>query len=547
MKATTIFTLVFLTLSTLSNAQISETWVRGYNGPGSGVDKPSGIAVDASGNVFVTGTSPSAGFGTEDYATIKYNSSGDQVWVKWYNGTGSGLDYAYAIAVDAAGNVYVTGGSWGIGTNFDYLTIKYNSAGDTVWTRRYNSGGSKLDKAYAIAVDAAGNVYVTGASEGTVSAHGIFEDYATVKYSPTGVELWVARYNGPASDGDFASSIALDASGNVYVTGTSDGGSSGSGMPYMDYATIKYNSSGIVQWVHRYNGPGSSNDEASCLKVDASGNVYVTGKSVGTGTYYDYATLKINAAGTLLWAARYTGPGSATDEANSLGVDRAGNVFVTGKSYGGASTNYDYVTIKYNSSGVQSWLQTYNGPSSGNDGANALMIDTASNVYVTGYSTATTTAFDYATLKYNSSGVLQWSIRYAGSGSDEAYGIFADNAGYVYVTGMSALDYATVKYSPTMTGIQPESNLATEFALDQNYPNPFNPSTNIRYHLLNSSNVRLSVYDINGREVAVLVNESQQKGSYEITFDASKLSTGVYFYKLVSNEFSDVKRMMLVK
>jgi len=551
MKATTILTLVFLTIFRTCQAQISQEWAVRYNA--GGVDNARALIVDASGNVYITGESATGGLGTEDYCTIKYNSAGTQVWVKRYNGTGNDRDYAYAIATDALGNVYVTGGSVGSTTGFDYLTIKYNSAGDTVWTRRFNRGGARADIAYAIAVDASGNVYVTGESQGTTSPHGIFEDYVTVKYSPTGVELWAAAYNGPASDYDGATGIAVDAYGNVYVTGTSDGGSGGSGMPYMDYATIKYNSSGILQWVHRYNNSAANgNDYASALRIDTAGNVYVTGKSMGVGTNYDYATLKINSSGTLVWLQRYNGVGSGVDEAKSLAVNRAGEVFVTGKSYSGASADNDYVTIKYSAVGHETWVQAYNGPASGSDGANALRIDSASNVYVTGYSTGSGTGFDYATIKYNSAGAAEWVVRYNNNGaagsSDAASAIYADDAGYVYVTGMSALDFATVKYSPTPTGIPKNSNNpATDFGLYQNYPNPFNPSTTIGYYLPDDSNVRLTVFDINGREVAVLINESQKKGSYEITFNASKLSTGAYFYKLVANEFSDVKRMLLVK
>jgi hypothetical protein len=188
-----------------------------------------------------------------------------------------------------------------------------------------------------MAIDDAGNVYVTGDSDGSGTA----DDYTTVKYSPNGEELWVARYDGPASSIDEAYAIALDGSGNVYVTGYSRG----SGTDF-DYATVKYDSSGVEQWVARYDGPARDRDVARAIAVDGAGNVYVTGESYGSETDDDYATVKYNSSGVEQWVARYNGPGSSIDEANAIAVDGADNVYVTGRSYG-SETDDDYATVKY--------------------------------------------------------------------------------------------------------------------------------------------------------------------------------------------------------
>jgi alpha-tubulin suppressor-like RCC1 family protein len=154
----------------------------------------------------------SSGSGTViDYATIKYNSSGDSVWVKRYNSLGNSYDGANSIAVDTSGNVYVTGYNTVSGIQYDYATIKYNSSGDSVWVKRYNGLGNSYDGANSIAVDTSGNVYVTGYN--TVS--GIQYDYATLKYNSSGDSLWVKRYKGPVNSSNDAFSIALDGSGNV--------------------------------------------------------------------------------------------------------------------------------------------------------------------------------------------------------------------------------------------------------------------------------------------------------------------------------------------
>jgi hypothetical protein len=292
--------------------------------------------VDDSGNVYVTGESEGAGTGYE-CTTIKYNSIGDTVWVRRYNGPISGFDRGYALAVDDSGNVYVTGDSEGAGTWDDCITIKYNSIGDTLWVRWYNGPGSGSDQGNALAVDDSGNVYVTGYSEGA----GTGIDYATIKYNSIGDTVWVRRYNGPGSGSDYGRALAVDGSGNVFVTGNSEGTGTG-----YDCTTIKYNSIGDTVWVRRYNGPLSGYDQGSALAVDGSGNVYVTGNSEGAGTGDDCTTIKYNSIGDTVWVRRYNGPISGSDEGDALAVDGSGNVYVTGVSEG-AGTDFDYITLKY--------------------------------------------------------------------------------------------------------------------------------------------------------------------------------------------------------
>jgi len=530
-----LFILFIFTGSVLS--QVTQQWVARYNGPGNYDDEAYSIAVDGSGNVYVTGWSYGSGT-SYDYCTIKYNSSGVQQWVARYNGPGNGTDIASSIAVDGSGNVYVTGRSYGSGTNTDYCTIKYNSSGVQQWVARYTLPGNTSDYANSIAVDGSGNVYVTGGSDGSGTGY----DYCTIKYNSSGDTVWVRRYNSPGNSTDIASSLALDGSGNVYVTGWSIG----SGTSY-DYCTIKYNSAGVQQWVARYNGPGNGWDYAYSLAVDGSGNVYVTGYSEGSGTGHDYCTIKYNSSGVQQWVARYTGPGNNYDEARSIAIDGSGNVYVTGYSEG-SGTGHDYCTIKYNSAGVQQWVARYDGPGNSTDEANYIVIDGSGNVYVTGYSDD-----DYCTIKYNSSGVQKWVARYNGNSLDKAYSIALDGSGNVYVTGWSYLsgtneDYCTIKYVQTPTGLQAIGNeIPKEFKLIQNYPNPFNPITKIKFDLPKNVNVKLTLYDMLGREVETIVNEQLNAGSYEVTFDGTKYTSGVYYYRLNAGDFVETKKMILVK
>ena len=157
---------------------------------------------------------------------------------------------------------------------------------DTAWVRRYNGPGNYDDCAWDIAIDGSGNVYVTGYSVGS----GTSSDYATIKYKPNGDTAWVRRYNVLGTSDNWPLAIALDGSGNAYVTGVSY--ASGTGL---DYATMKYDSSGNKLWVQRYNGAGNCYncyDFACAIALDGSNNVYVTGGSYGIGTSHDYATIK---------------------------------------------------------------------------------------------------------------------------------------------------------------------------------------------------------------------------------------------------------------
>ncbi len=435
---------VDLTLTLLKTLP-KRQWVSLYNGNGNSNDYASALAVDNSGNVYATGYSYDSSTGY-DYATIKYDPNGNQVWAARYNGPGNTSDYAYALAVDNSGNVYVTGESSGSSTGYDYATIKYDPNGNQLWAARYNGPGNGYDQARALAVDDLGNVYVTGNSYGSGTGY----DYATIKYDPDGNQLWAIRYNGTGNISDYAYALAADNSGNVYVTGYSWG----SGGTSYDYATIKYNPSGNQLWAARYNGPGNSNDDAYALAADDSGNVYVTGESSGNNTDYDYATIKYDLNGNQKWVARYNGPGNDYDQARALAVDDTGNVYITGKSYGGSSTGYDYATIKYDSNGNQLWMTRYNGTVNNSDYAYALAVDDFGNVYVTGFSGGSTSYDAYATIKYNPNGNQKWVARYddPGNGIDSAAALAIDKSRNIYVTGYSygsgtAYDYATIKYT----------------------------------------------------------------------------------------------------
>ena len=443
-----------------SQAQVIEDWVALYNGPANSIDVANDVALDANGNVHVTGYVWN-GLGDYDYATVKYDMEGNQLWENLYNGTASESDRAYAIAVDGDGNVYVTGESAGIGSSRDILTIKYDSTGNELWTARYDGLGSGPDVGAAIAVDHLGNVFVAGGSHEAGNS-----DAVLIKYDSVGNQLWVAKHNGVGNLSDWATDLALDLAGNAIVTGRT-----GSAIGNDDYLTIKYDSNGTPLWTALYNGDHGANDSARALFVDPYGNVHVTGKSRGSDlTNDDYATVKYDSNGTELWVSRYSGPGggpgNSPDSAEDVTVDVDGNVYVTG--YSMTSTFFDYATIKYDAAGNEIWVRTYDTPywaGSQNDRAKAIAVDVNGNVTVTGQSHGYApygglVTNDYATIQYDSDGTELWVMRYYGPLSSlnifqsGAMALALDTSGNVFVTGagggLSAVgpsDLVTIKYT----------------------------------------------------------------------------------------------------
>ncbi|MBK8982999.1 MAG: SBBP repeat-containing protein [Ignavibacteria bacterium] len=221
------------------------------------------IAIDDSSNVYPTGYS--AFSGGNELITIKYNTNGERKWIR-KNSTFNG-DYLRpaSVTVDKYGNIIANGYYYLFG-NYAFITIKYNSEGDTLWKRIYKGDGN-LNFCHALTTDDSGNVYAAGRSTNT----GTGADFVTIKYFPNGDTAWIRKYDGGFNQFDEAYSIAVDDYQNVYVTGMSD---STDGLS--DYLTMKYDSDGNINWIKKYNGYFLV-DRSFCLSIDNNYNIIISG------------------------------------------------------------------------------------------------------------------------------------------------------------------------------------------------------------------------------------------------------------------------------
>lgn len=535
----------------LTQLSYSQTWLETYNGPGNSDDQVTAIRSDDSGNVYVTGFS--MGQNTDyDIATIKYGADGQQIWVARYNGTANREDKAYGIVIDSDGFIFVCGFvSASGGNNEDLVLIKYNSAGTQIWAKTYNNENGSSDKALGIVVDNAGNyIYLTGYTN-----TGNNYDYLTVKYSNNGSFKWAKTFDNGQNSDDRALGIIVDSGDHIIVTGYSQGSTSS-----YDYFTIKYVSDGNVSWTQRYNGPSGGEDKAMGIVVDAAENYTITGYSMTSSSpdSKDIKTIQYNKNGETNWTKTYNGPDNLSDNAFGIIIDNSDNIIITG-STGRISTSEDFLTLKYDQSGIQKWAVSTNISENNSDIAHGVAVSNNGNViYVVGTSIQGTGAESLSMAKYNSNGQLQQSILYPASGSASCVVINASNdlflGGYYSNSPHNSIqnnDFITMDFqngSLIIIGISGNNNNIPEtFRLHQNYPNPFNPYTVIKYDVPVESFIEIIVYDILGREIDKLVSSIVKAGEHSIEFNGNKFGSGVYFYKLNANNYSEIKKMIFLK
>jgi hypothetical protein len=417
---------------------------------------------DANRNVYVGGATINSS-GDYDILLTKYDSRGTLMWTEQYAGAGYGDDAAAAICFGDSGNVYLTGTVYASASNQnDCVVLKYDQYGNLKWARTYNGTANGPDFGTDICIDANDNVYIGGSCTQTST----YYDFLVLKYDRGGVYQWVSFYNN-LNLFDIANKIDLNGSTVVVAGGTQVNATK------WEYAVANFNASnGNFGGVRTTTSTGTGIDQINDLCVDASGNLYVTGGVVNTNTGYDYQTIKLNDSLDVQWTATYNHTDSLDDMARSVQVDANGNVYVTGYSLT-QDEDTNLVTIKYNSSGTEQWVEEFNDDDDGCDKGEALVVDDSGNIIVAAtYFNGSNS--DYLTLKYNDDGDLQWKITYNGlyNQNDQAMDICLDDDGDIIVVGQSEVgdefQYITVKYSEIDVIVPPDDEAVSSLSYLEN-------------------------------------------------------------------------------
>jgi Ca2+-binding RTX toxin-like protein len=336
-----------------------DAWVAKYDNTGSQLwlkqfvvttadfnDSPSDLAVDSVGNVYISGTSgyttSGAGGGPKSAWVAKYDDSGNQLWLKSVNS--DIYDISDGIKLDSSGNVYLTGTNYNFSKGYppdvDTWAAKYDSNGNQLWLKQFGTADSDYPEITApsdLAVDSAGNVYLTGETDGALGGPNAGRnDIWAAKYDSNGNQLWLKQFG--TADSDSSSELELDSAGNVYLTGANYDYSK-SYPPDVDTWAAKYDSNGNQLWLKQFQTANSDSfsDAHSHLAVDRAGNLYLAGSTDGAlgGT---------NAGGQDIWATKYDTNGNQlwlkqfgtaeSDSSSELALDRAGNLYLTGQTNG---------------------------------------------------------------------------------------------------------------------------------------------------------------------------------------------------------------------
>ena len=310
------------------------SWARQFGSPN--YDNGYGLAIDDKRNVYVVGETPSSlpnnsNAGENDAVLAKYDSEGNQQWVKQFGG--AGVDIAFDVAVDQTGNIYVSGlttsalfGSGG--GDYDILLAKYNSDGTQQWVKQF--GDADREIANDIAIDAAGDVYLTGYVRDATRE--VSEEAFLAKYDSSGNERWMKLFG--TTEADAAVGLTTAADGGVYIVGNTEGKFTGySERVYQDLFLVRYDTTGTQQWVKQFKV--KSTNRAADITVDSDGHIFIVGEafsSVRASEEDNASTLaflvKFDSGGVRRWTEKFGSVGF--NNARGIAVDDDDNVYLAG-------------------------------------------------------------------------------------------------------------------------------------------------------------------------------------------------------------------------
>jgi hypothetical protein len=457
-----------------ASAQIQQAWVARYNnGITNGTNQAVKMTLDSAGNIYVAGFSQNTN-GNFGYVTIKYAPNGNQLWATRLDSTNYPAASPAALALDNSNNVTVTGNP---------LTVKYDANGTQLWTAPY--AGT------ALAIDSTGNLIVTGF--GT--------SFNTVKLSPQGGFIWQTTYptHPPSEPGpNMPQSVLVDSTNNVYVSGfitrLYNPANPGQGTVGILF-TEKYDSNGNQVWIANsgylstYYGVGATPVKVAGAALDPLGNIDLLISYLPFSGINKFIFSSFSPSGNLNWLA-FPMAEVSDNLARGLGIGRDGSVFVTGEVPINGGVAYGTAKVSSNNPYGEIWAQYYQtvAGAGGSSIATSITVDSADNVYVTGYSPGTNSGNDIVTIKYDNNGKQIWVERHngPGNGDDEGNAIAVDASGNVYVTGYETTaaggtEMVTIKYAPGPF-LRKEANgkflLQAEGSPNQNFD--FQASTNLQ-------------------------------------------------------------------
>ena len=548
--------ILFISLFVIQVSVINSQWISNISGKSNSdtyIENARGMAitVDNEEYSYVAGYISGISSG-KDIAVIKYSPLGDTVWMKTFNGTENSDDEASAIVLGSDGSIYVTGFVSNNFTGKDIILLKYKSSGDLEWSINYFYNGSYADdRGLDMKIDNSDNIFLTGYvtdNSGNVLI-------AAQKYSSGGALIW-STIDLSFSGTNHGKKIETDNSGNAYVTGfVNQGGSS-------DIVLVKYNTAGNI--VFRQTAGGSGEDKAWGIAVDDDSFIYITGYTTNSERNTDCFTAKYNVFGEMLWSRTFNGNGNAEDKAWGIAVDDDNAVYITGNA-ADIQNNSNFIVIKYSSTGSTIWEAEYDGSGSGNDKANVIGLiytnDSVTSVVAAGESWGTEGNYDFAAVRFDAATGQQISAnRYSMStNTDDAVLDMAVSVinGKIFLTGYSELIIESMNIQSYITSLMllintqhesiSNSLIPKSYILSQNYPNPFNPLTTINFGLPENAEISLKIYDVLGRIVDIPFNGYMNAGFYSYRFKSTDLPSGIYFYSLSSANFSETKKMIIIK
>ena len=416
----------------MSRASAVPEWVAVYQGPGDTIAAANALAVDSAGNSYITGY----GMGANGikFFVASFDPAGNLRWDYRLRGTDtSGMNEAKSIAVDRSGNVYAAGYLTNTGSGRDLAAVCLKPDGRESWRYPYNGPGNSYDAASSILPDKNGNgCFVSGYTSGI----GTQLDFTVIGLDPRGNKTWIYRLNGTANKWDEVFALTQGGpAGHIYASGyTMNNNSADTNHLDLDFTVAELDSVGIARWVYPYNDPLNGWERSYDLAVDGGGNVYAAGHSEQEPDRYSFAVIKIDSSGKSLWPFFYKGTADSMDWAEKILLDGRGGVYSAGSTTG-TGTGFDMSLIKLDILGKKIWVYHYDGPAHSDDEAYGLAMDESGNCYLAGFSIGVNA--DLTVASVDSAGHERWVYRYdgEGSGDDMGWSVKCDDRGFAYACG----------------------------------------------------------------------------------------------------------------